>query len=802
MNIPENYYQEVGDIKTEDYFKDNQFSSNVFKAKYPLNDLEEKYIALCFKRVTDSIASVEKTEELREYWSNRWLYEIYNDWWKPAGSILQGAGNPRKISLSNCTTIEVKGDSLDDIFETGRKISKSAAYRQGLGVDISPLRPKNSIINNSARFSNEGSIGWMKWFDNIGNHVGQRGRIPAMLFSIIISHPDVIDFIHAKSNLHAVQNANISVQIFDSFMEAFEKDENWLLHFTVEDTGEKIEIDVKAKELMKMIAEEACEFAEPGVQFIDTCKRESVTEVLGFPVKSTNACSEKVMYPDSTCVLLSINVGKFKAKNYEEDLDEISQSCTRFLDNVVEYELRYNKTPYKEQALVISYLREIGCGITNLHGWLLKQDLAYDEDKAIKKSEEFIKKYSYYCWRTSIALGNEKGNCLAFDKEKVKLSPFIQRMMNEFPDLKFETLRNSQVMSIAPTGTLSLMFSKAIISTGVEPTIGYYYWKRTRVTGKYVWYFVVPNFVREYLKSNGINLPFEGESVEDNSGEIGEKCQKIIDKHYDPELFKPAHKIDPFKKVELMSKFAKWIDSSMSVTYNIPENSTYETVQDIYYKAWKSGIKSIAIYRDKSREGIIEFESPKLVAKRFKKDETLHLERPDILKSRNHHVKVEGKKYLVIIGFLNNKPYEVFAGEQKEVEIPIKYKFGLIEKVASKKYNLYASEEEVEKLEEDGFLKVRDIIKQFNNDKYSDLTRLLSTNLRYNVPLAIIIDQLDKAESDITSFSKAISRVLKNYLDEDIQIEDLCPECHNPSLVNDSACIKCVTDGCGYSRCT
>ncbi len=814
INIPNNYFEEIKNIKTEDYFKNNQFAIDVFKQKYTLDEKESICIAYSFKRVCDSIASKEKTEELKNYWSNRWLYEIWNDWWKPAGSIIQGAGNSRKISLSNCTTIDIKNDSIESIFETGYKIAKSAAFRQGLGVDISILRPKKAKIHNSAKESVDGSIGWMKWFDNIGSHVGQRGRIPAMLFSLSIKHPDIIDFIYAKSNLHAIQNANISSQVTDDFMKAYENDEDWQLFYEVNDTKETISNVVKAKWLLKILAEEANRYAEPGLQFIDTCKRESVTDILGFPIKSTNACSEKFMYPDSTCVLASINVGKFKIKNYEKELELISQSITRFLDNVVEYEITENKVPYENQKFVIQNLREIGCGITNLHGWLLKQNLSYDSDEAINKSEKFIKLYSYCCWKNSIELGKEKGNCLAFDKlddkRDLSKSKFIERLINEFNDLKFDYLRNSQVMSIAPTGTLSLMFSEPIISTGIEPCVGYYYWKRAKTSGRWTWYFVVPQFVRKFLESKNVSLPFDGESIEDNSGEIGEKCQKIIDKQFDPNLFKPAHKIDPFKKIDLMSKFSKWIDSSISVTYNVPENFTSNLVEKLYYDAWKKGIKSISIYRDKSREAIIEFESPRLVSKRFKNEnlpkqiETHNApDRPQLLLCNIHNVKAQNKKYIVIIGFLDNKPYEIFAGAQDEIEIPAKLKFGIVERVGSRKYNLYASEEKINELDlekNENIFKVKNIIKQFNNDMYADVTRLVSTCLRYGIPSDSIIEQLDKTESDITSFGKAISRVLKNYMSNN-GIVDLCQSCKNQSLIRDGACMKCITNNCGYSKC-
>jgi ribonucleoside-diphosphate reductase alpha chain len=811
----ENYFESVKDTKFDAYFKGNQFSADVIRTKYALNDDEREYIALIFKRVCDSVAGMEKTSELREYWSNRWFYEIWNDWWKPAGSIMQGMGNFRKLSNANCTTIALENDTLESIFKTAYKMAKSAAYRQGLGVDISALRPKGAKVNNSSEESS-GAIDWMSFLNSIGGHVGQKGRIPAFLLSIDVSHPDVLDFIVAKSNLHAVQNANISIQITDAFMEAYLADKDWKLFFDVKDTGEHIERTLKARELMKFIAEEACRFGEPGVQFIDVCRKESVTDVLGFPIRSSNACSEKIMYPDSTCILSSINVRKFSSspKVYKEELHIIGESIVRFLDNVVEYEIVNKRAPYPEQLEITSQLREIGCGITNLHGWLFDQGYGYDSDKGIKKAEDFIKHYSYVCWKTSMELGKEKGNCKAFNSASVTCSGFVSRMMGEFPDLEFRTLRNSQVMSFAPAGTLSFLFQIPVISTGIEPCPGFYYWKRTRASGSWVWYFVVPGFVREYLENKGIRLPFEGDNVEDNSGQIGEKCQKIIEKNFEPGFFKAAHQIDPLKKVELMGRFAKWVDSGMSVTYNIPEESTYKTVESIYVEGWKQGVKSIAVYRDKSRRGVIEFDPPPIVEKRFQekeetsdKPETIGShrapKRPQFLPCNVYHVKVQGKKFIVIVGILDGRPYEVFAGEQNEIEIPRSIKYGVVERAGSRKYNFYGSSDPLEGSADkvpdfDTVLKVKNIIKQFDNDAYADTTRLVSTCLRHGVPVLTIIEQLDKTESVITSFGKALLRVLKNYLDITVIIDDVCGECGG-QLIREGACLRCI--GCNWSKC-
>jgi ribonucleoside-diphosphate reductase alpha chain len=249
----------------------------------------------------------------------------------------------------------------------------------------------------------------------------------------------------------------------------------------------------------------------------------------------------------------------------------------------------------------------------------------------------------------------------------------------------------------------------------------------------------------------------------------------------------------------------------MSVTYNIPENATPETVESIYVEGWRKGVKSIAVYRDKSRMGVIEFEPPPIVEKRFSPEtdngnpKTIEIhkapKRKQLLPCDIFHVKVQTKKFIVIVGILNGHPYEVFAGEQKEIEIPSSIKFGVVERSGSRRYNLYCSEkpqtEWKEDLELDGVLKIRNIIKQFDNEAYADTTRLVSTCLRHGVPISTIIDQLDKTESVITSFGKALMRVLKVFLTESVPA-GICSECGGPT-VRESGCIRCLD--CNLSKC-
>jgi len=331
-------FEDVKNITNEEYFNGNQFSIDAYNKKYAAYP-EETYVK-ALKRVCDFVASVEATEELKKYWSEKWFDEIYNDWWHPAGSIMQGAGSGRKISLSNCTTISMgvlddnkEWDNLESIIKnTGYTLAKAAAYRQGSGIDGSRLRPEGSSVLNSANTST-GVLHWLQWLDSMAYCVGQNGRRPAMLFSLSCSHPDIEKFITVKSDYTTIQNANISVQITNKFYEAAEKNEDWELYFKVSKTkkGDKIYLDihsididclwdkevkswyriathdkkeqvirktVNARKLLELIAENMSNNAEPGIQNIDIAREYSNSDVFYDPenkefdprIISTNAC--------------------------------------------------------------------------------------------------------------------------------------------------------------------------------------------------------------------------------------------------------------------------------------------------------------------------------------------------------------------------------------------------------------------------------------------------------------------------------------------------------------------------------
>lgn len=946
-------FEEVKHVTPEQFFNGSILAINAFKNKYLVAD--EKNPAEVFWRVAKYIASAEK--ENREYWAKRWFHEIYTGQWMPAGSILQGAANPKKISMANCTTLGFADDSLESIFETGYKVAKVAAYRQGLGVHYN-LRPKSMKVNNSSNLS-EGNTHWIKWINEIGHFVGQKGRIPAMLYSISDTNPDLLDFITLKSDQKTVDNANISVQFSDAFMKCLEEDGIWKFYYEAE-TGEKLETEIQASIIFDKFVENNWAFAEPGAQFIDTARRLSNSDYLDdakWKIKSTNACCvvgttkietnygqlyieeihKRVLDGDRSILAVSfneethmfelqpiinswqqrndktveleieendivykiecsadhpiltrnrgfiaaieltendnivifqgyrdvVNVAELKSIKIHEEIKPLydievhqnhnfiansivvhnseqflefltgksaglcmllscnymylyrifgndvkaaceylrytlSPSMLRFIDNVVQKEIEDKRFPIKEQLNSLKGLRRVGAGITNLDGYLIYNGIGYDTEEGINTIVKLTDAFNVGLYEESIRIGKEKGSFEAFNRTQYEKSPFVSQMIKRH-NLVFETMRNVCCSSIAPTGTLSLMFSD-LVSYGIEPILGLYYWKRNRTSGKWSWSFCVPSFVREVLREKGIEFPMESDSIEDDDvGSKGEQLAILIDKHFPSDKFKPAHLINPFNKVKLMAKLtSECIDSSISVTYNLPEDVSRATIKEIYLQAWKSGVKSISIYRDKSRYGVVEFESPRIASKRYSNEEKSEmtnisstLKRPKELEADVYQITVNGEKWIAFLGKFQDKPYEIFAGRQDEVKLPSKYKTG---KIIKEKQNYYFS------VGEDDDQLLINITKSFKNDEHSALTRQVSLNLRHSTPLAYIIDQLDKSHGTIVDFSKVLMRVLKNYFIPDDASKLKCSNCKNYSLVFQEKCFVCVT--CGESKCS
>jgi ribonucleoside-diphosphate reductase alpha chain len=830
-------FEDVKSVTAEGYFSGDKYAVDIFNTKYAMikTDGTKETPAEVFYRVAKGLSVYELSQESQDNCTAAWFTLMWNGWFRPGGSILSSIGLGRKSSTMNCTTIPLGDDTLEAIAQCEYDVMKCAAYRQGIGIDFSKLRPRGSKLGNAA-IESTGVIPWMDKLNRIGDYVGQQGRKPALLESLIISHPDIEEFITCKDDITKINNANISVQITNDFMEAVEKDADWEMSFTVRDSGEVIKKTIKAKKLFRLIADRAWKTAEPGIQYRNLLQNSVMYKAIAdhfnddrFLPHSSNACSEKFMAPYSVCNLSSLNMEHFSTapKEYVEQLNEIVPAIVRMADNVVAYELDKNLSPLSQQRWIIEQLREVGMGITNVHGWLLKQDVAYDSDDAVKAVENFMKIYASIVFRTSVALGLEKGSAPAFelveDKTVFMGTTYFRNIVNEFYNgdaSAIKTMRNMAHMSIAPAGSLSSIFPSPCISSGIEPVIGLYYWRRTRAIdkGNYIYYFTIPQRLLEYIlnkidkASNDYEVmsSFQG-SIQDEDGKIGKALIEIINKYIPAGFFKPAHEINPMQKIKLMSAVYKWMDASISCTYNLPASATIEDVENIYMQAYKNDVRAVSVYRDGSRQGILIFEDPITNKAKFEgagKTQLCKDNRPKFitpvcapkrlneLSCNIHHCSIKGQAWLVLVGLLENQPYELFCGQVNDdsgLYIPKTCKSGKIIKRDGGKYSLEIMVRNQE-------IEYKDLAHTLMDSEQRSITRLLSLAMRHGTPLEFIVDQLKKANGDITAYSTVIARVLSSYVKEyKYSKEQKCPQCGEGLLIRKEGCISCSE--CAYSKC-
>ncbi len=522
----------------------------------------------------------------------------------------------------------------------------------------------------------------------------------------------------------------------------------------------------------------------------------------------TGQCSEQYLSRDSLCILSSINAGKFI--NFV-DIPKIAESMNRFLDNVNTLEIRDHRyaTPLQKES--IEKLRRTGAGITNIAEYLFNLGATYDSPEGAKEASDFARVFNSELYKATTKLGKEKGSFGLFNAEKIQNSGFIKTMGGYGID--FSAMRNVTVSSIAPTGTLSLMFRDMTMSSGIEPAFGLYYWKRTRMSGTYEYYFIVPHAVRMKCDELGIVLPMESDTIKDTwDGKYGKKIAAIIDDNKDKFSFKGSRDIMPLDKLNLVSKVAKYVDSSVSVTFMLPENSTSEDVEKFIMRAWEKDLKSIAAFPDRKMYGIIAFtpfkelalklkdEGVELHQQNFSSEELQELsmgsdnitvssapKRPKELDAEIYAVSVKGERFIIAVGLLNGAPYEMFGGSMNGFNLTANKK-GIITKLYRNKY----------KLSIDGGFEIEDFSEAFDPVEQV-LFRLVSSNLRHGTPVKFIAEQLHKATDDMSSLAKAAARVLKKYIVDGEQAHGFkCPSCSSTSLFYSDGCATC---SCGFSKC-
>jgi ribonucleoside-diphosphate reductase alpha chain len=720
----------------------------------------------------------------------------------------------------------------------------------GVGFDLSHIRPNNASVTNSAGTST-GAISFMHRFSHTAREVGQDGRRGALMLSININHPDIEEFITSKSDLTKITGANISVKVDDKFMKAVENDENYILYFRKEEcfsSNPSKAISIKAKTLWNKLIHQATKTAEPGILYWDTIERESIPSCYREEWKetSTNPCGEIPLCPYDSCRLMSVNLYSFVEKpftdkayfNYDK-FKEVVYKAQRLMDDIVDLEeekinLILNKIEndpepeeikIREKDLWIKIKnklisgRRTGLSAIGLADCFAAMHIQYGSDISIDLAEEIYKQFAIAAYKSSIDMAEERGAFPIWDWSKEGDNPFIERIILEFNDhqegayssldLKYRThgRRNIALLTIPPSGTISLL---ANLSSGIEPAYQLYYKRRRKINpedkGKKVdfvdqngdsWeeYTILHPKFKEWLDSY-LSTKTEDQIRRVNVGVYDVNKLKPVITEIDytyyasisPYRNSTSYEIDPLQRVKLQAIIQKWIDHSISSTINLKKGTTEEEVSNLYFQAWKLGCKGLTIYVDESRTGVLVSHDTNTTD--FKQHNAP--KRPKELVCNIHSTKVRGESFLVVVGLLDNKPYEVFVLRPNGINPSAKQH--KIIKLNKGNYILTT----IDWNNKDEGYNFGNIVETLS-DEEKLITRLISTSLRHGSSIQFVVEQLNKSTGDITSFGKAIARVLKTYIPDQVITGKECDECKSTDLRYESGCVIC--NNCGFSKC-
>jgi ribonucleoside-diphosphate reductase alpha chain len=564
----------------ETYYGDNDLAIDVLRSKY-LAPGETGPLQV-WDRVARAMASVEEDSET---WYDRFFSLLIDFKFIPGGRVMHGAGRDearRKPTLSNCYVIPIREDSLEGIYSCLRESAMVYRTGGGVGTDLSILRPKGATVNATVDAS-PGCTAFMNLLSESTNAVSQAGRRGALMLTLRVDHPDIEDFITIKNDTSRtkVQYANISVLITHEFMRALKDDTDFDLRW-----GGKVYQTVRARDLWDTIIRNAHSSAEPGIIFWDTMREYHNVEYAN-PLTSTNPCGEQPLASYTACNLGNLNLLKFVHEDGTFDYDDLAEStrvATRFLDNVIEYNMPNHALDRIEEA--VSSDRRVGLGITGLADALIKMGLKYDSDESLDAVEKIMQTICYYSYETSIDLAQEKGSFPLFDWEGLSKSKFIQGLPKQMQDrIREHGLRNSTLITVPPVGTGSIV---AQTSSGVEPIFCTSYTRRVKQADG------------ESFTEYKVYHPL----VRDLYGGDDELPDHVI----------TSHDIDPYFRVKMQGVVQRYTDSSISSTINLAEDTSVETVADIYVTAYEEGLKGVTVYREGSREGILQTDKDKPAA--------------------------------------------------------------------------------------------------------------------------------------------------------------------------------------------
>ena len=825
------------------YFNGDQLAADVWMNKYALKDSDGNIFELTpddmHHRIASEIARIENrypnpmTEEE--------VFEVLKDfrYIVPQGSPMAGIGNDFQISsLSNCFVIGTNGqsDSYGAIMKIDQEQVQLMKRRGGVGHDLSHIRPAGSPVKNCA-LTSTGVVPFMERYSNSTKEVAQDGRRGALMMSISINHPDSESFIDSKMEQGRITNANVSVRISDDFMKAVKEGKPFVQKYPVDSDNPLYTKEIDAKRLWDKIIHNAWQSAEPGVLFWDTITRESIPDCyadLGFKTLSTNPCGEIPLCAYDSCRLLAMNLYSYvehpftdKARFNAELFAKHVAIAQRIMDDIIDLEIekidailekvysdpesdevkRCEVELWKNIRRKALQGRRTGIGITAEGDMLAALGKRYASDEAIEFSASVQKLLAFEAYKSSVNLAKERGAFEVFDAKREENNPFINRLraMDEsfYQDMVKYGRRNIAMLTIAPTGTVSICTQT---TSGIEPVFMVSYKRRRKVNpndknAKVSFTDAEGNSFEEYnvfhpkfmtwLEVNGYNVE-EVKAYED------EKLQEIIAKS--PYYKATANDIDWVSKVKMQGEMQKWVDHSISVTVNIPAETTEELVSQIYLTAWECGCKGMTIYRDGSRTGVLV--SNKKEEKKNAENDIIETHSPvrpktlecDVVRFQNNY-----EKWIAFVGKINNKPYEIFLGKQDDFYLPPFVETAWITKNKGEegrsRYDLQFQDKQGYKVTIEG-------LSRSFSPEFWNYAKLISGILRHGMPITnvvTLIQNLSVDEDNINAWKNGIARALKRYIPDGTKVDkEVCPTCGD-ALVYEDGCKHCKN--CGYSKC-
>lgn len=833
------------------YFEGDELAARVWATKYALKDSQGNYFELTpddmHRRIAREIARIEK--KYKNPMDEQLLFDLMSHfrYLVPQGSPMAGIGNNLQVgSLSNCFVIGLKGepDSYGGIIKIDEEQVQLMKRRGGVGHDLSHLRPKGAEVKNSA-LTSTGLVPFMERYSNSTREVAQDGRRGALMLTVSVKHPDSEAFVDAKMTEGKITGANVSLKIDDAFMQAAIEGKEYTQQYPINAEKPTYTQNIDATTFWNKIIHNAWQSAEPGVLFWDTIIRESLPDCyadLGFKTVSTNPCGEIPLCPYDSCRLLAINLysyvenpftpnAKFNFSKFKEHV----MYAQRMMDDIIDLEMEKIETiiakieadPETDEvkATELNLWKKIkdktlqgrrtGVGTTAEGDMIAAMGLTYGTEEATKFSVEVHKTLALAAYRSSVMLASERGAFPVFDYKREANNPFMNRLKEADPEL-YDLMvkygrRNIACLTIAPTGTTSILTQT---TSGIEPVFLPVYKRRRKVNAndkevrvdfvdesgdafeEYVVYH--PKFIT-WMNINGIE-------VKDNYTQ--EQIDEIVAKS--PYYKATSNDVDWLNKVKMQGAVQKWVDHSISVTINLPNDVSEEMVNKLYVEAWKSGCKGCTVYRDGSRSGVL------ISLKNEKKKTTENAEpnpadengfvthkRPieldaDVVRFQNNK-----EKWIAFIGLIDGKPYEIFTGiadDDEGIFCPKSVSKGKIIKVidenGQKRYDFQF-------VNKRGFKTTIEGLSEKFNPEFWNYAKLISGVLRYRMPIAQVLKLVGSLELDnqsINTWKVGVERALKKYLPNGEKASgQTCPNCGQESLVYQEGCLICTN--CGTSRC-